>query len=82
MGASTPISTFSAWLVKTLEYLDNDYSPEDTKVENTIETKVKTQELKSDNTEEGKVKEDKTEPNTSLERKTQQEDKSEGEENS
>ena len=80
VGASTPISTFSPWLVKTLQYLDNDYSPEDTEVDIKIEEKVEMLKVEDNNTEEEELKEEKTDSKTSLE-KEKAEDETE-EENS
>ena len=80
MGASTSISKFSPWLVKTLKYLDTDYSPEDTEVDTKVEDKVEMLKVEDKNTEEGKLKEEKTDSKTSLD-KEKAEDETE-EENS
>jgi len=80
VGASTPISTFSPWLVKTLEYLDSDYSPEDTEVETKIEEKIEMFKVEDNHTEDEELEEEKTDSNSSLEEE-KAEDESE-EENS
>lgn len=67
VGASTPISTFSPWLVKTLQYLDNDYSPEDTEVDTKIEDKIEMLNVEDNHTEDEELEEEKTDSNTSLE---------------
>ena len=67
VGASTPISTFSPWLVKTLEYLDSDYSPEDTEVETKIEEKIEMFKVEDNHTEDEELEEEKTDSNSSLE---------------
>merc|ERR1719234_1121507 len=72
VGASTPISTFSTWLVKTLQYLDTDYSPADTEVDSTIEEEVELLKEEDGSTEEEKLKEEKTDSNMSLEEETEE----------
>ena len=50
-GASTRLSTYTPWLVKTIEYLDSDYTGRDTSV-NVIENVGQSEEVTEEVTEE------------------------------